>query len=177
MNSTWNTWSASASASTSTKKPAAGKAPPKARGERERQKGKGDPGAAPAASQDNLEIEGEEEVLARAASATGHYSEDAAELEALRAEYTDTFGKVDPLPPPPLPEIPSVDHECSALRTEISALRTSVDDLDKGSLDVAESLGGRSELQSEKETALKRENVYLRALMTSPAPPEEGASG
>ena len=48
--------------SATAKKTAAGKAQPKARGERERQKEKGDLGSAPAASQDNLEVEGEQEV-------------------------------------------------------------------------------------------------------------------
>jgi hypothetical protein len=171
MNSTWNSWSVGATA-----KKAPGKAQPKGKADKERLKDKSDPGSAPPSATEKLEIEGESEVLARAASATGHYGEDTAELEALRAEYTDMFGKVDPLPPPPLPEIPTVDHECSALRSELTALRTSVDDLDRGSLGVAESLGGKAEPESEKEIALKRENVYLRALMTSPAALESGAS-
>merc|ERR1719375_1892304 len=120
-NSTWGTWSVSATA-----KKAAGKAQPKAKGEKERQKEKNEPV--------KLEVEGDTEVLARAASVAGDRGEDAAELESLREEYTGMFGKVDPLPPPPLPEVPTVDHECSALRSEITALRTSVDDLDRGSL-------------------------------------------
>merc|ERR1719171_3483491 len=68
---TWSSWSAGPGA-----KKAAGRAQPKARPEKERTKDRSDPGA-----QEKLEIEGESEVLARAANATGHTGEDAAELE------------------------------------------------------------------------------------------------